>query len=161
MVSTSSICFRGTPPRAWSAIIRRSTSSIPEQRYATVADFARAIRRRHAVRWWIAMIAAASIAIVATLVVAKIRSADNTGRTYCPQRAERWREDTPPSPSRTEKATSPDVRNEKRLSDAILEATYDMHYAEMTGHTNQWGESIKIDKKAALDAMRKGIMPSY
>jgi len=69
--------------------------------------------------------------------------------------------DTPPYHSRTEKATSPDARAEKKLSDAILEAAYDMHYAETAGHTNQWGESIKIDKKAVLDAMRKGIMPSY
>lgn len=42
--------FRGNPPRSWAAIIRRATSSIPAQRYATVEDFAAAIRRRNRVR---------------------------------------------------------------------------------------------------------------
>lgn len=42
--------FRGNPPRSWAAIIRRATSSIPEQRYATVEDFAAAIRRRNRLR---------------------------------------------------------------------------------------------------------------
>ena len=56
-------CFSGKPPKAWSDIIRRSTSSIPEQRYATVADFARAVRRRHVVRWL-------SVAIITSLVAA-------------------------------------------------------------------------------------------
>ena len=66
-------CFRGKPPKAWSGIIRRSTSSIPEQRYATVADFARAVRRRHVARQWIA-------ALIAILVA--------TGMLFClyPQR---------------------------------------------------------------------------
>ena len=61
-------CFRGKPPKAWSGIIRRSTSSIPEQRYATVADFARAVRRRHVARQWMA-------ALTATLVA--------TGMLFC------------------------------------------------------------------------------
>ena len=39
-------CFGGKPPRVWTTIIRRSTSSIPEQRYATVEEFARAVRHR-------------------------------------------------------------------------------------------------------------------
>ena len=40
-------CFDGKPPRAWSRIIQRATSSIPAQRYPSVAAFARAIRQRH------------------------------------------------------------------------------------------------------------------
>ncbi len=40
-------CFNGKPPRAWARIIQRATSSIPAQRYPSVAAFARAIRRRH------------------------------------------------------------------------------------------------------------------
>ena len=39
-------CFGGKPPRVWTTIIRRSTSSIPEQRYATVEEFAWAVRHR-------------------------------------------------------------------------------------------------------------------
>ena len=46
-------CFGGKPPKVWTKIIRRSTSSIPEQRYPSVAEFARAIRRRHSAWWWI------------------------------------------------------------------------------------------------------------
>jgi len=40
-------CFGGRPPSAWERIISRSTSSIPERRYADVDAFADAIRRRH------------------------------------------------------------------------------------------------------------------
>lgn len=50
-------CFKGKPPKAWADIIRRSTSSIPGQRYASVAEFVRAVRRRHSTRHWIAAIA--------------------------------------------------------------------------------------------------------
>ena len=39
--------FGGNPPRAWVSIIRRAISSIPEQRYATVDDFAAAIHKRN------------------------------------------------------------------------------------------------------------------
>lgn len=39
--------FNGNPPRTWEGIIRRATSSIPEQRYKTVDDFAAAIRKRN------------------------------------------------------------------------------------------------------------------
>jgi len=40
-------CFGGRPPRVWERIISRSTSSIPERRYADVDAFVHAIRRRH------------------------------------------------------------------------------------------------------------------
>ena len=43
----ANIAFRGNPPRQWREIIRRSTSSIPEQRYSSVDEFAAAIRRRN------------------------------------------------------------------------------------------------------------------
>ena len=42
--------FGGNPPRSWETIIRRATSSIPAQRYATVDDFATAIRNRNRLR---------------------------------------------------------------------------------------------------------------
>ena len=57
-------CFGGKPPRAWTKIIRRSTCSIPEQRYSSVAEFTRAIRRRHAWRWWFAAIAVMAIVVL-------------------------------------------------------------------------------------------------
>ena len=37
-------CFGGNPPRAWTRIIERATSSIPARRYPSVASFARVIR---------------------------------------------------------------------------------------------------------------------
>jgi len=43
-------CFAGCPPSVWRTIVRRSTSSIPAQRYASVAEFVRAVRRRHWLR---------------------------------------------------------------------------------------------------------------
>lgn len=39
-------CFKGNPPRCWTRIIRRATSSVPEQRYASTDELARAIRHR-------------------------------------------------------------------------------------------------------------------
>ena len=39
--------FDNHPPRNWEEIIRRSTSSIPEQRYGSVEEFAAAIRHRN------------------------------------------------------------------------------------------------------------------
>lgn len=40
-------CFDGRPPHAWVPIVRRATSSLPDKRYRSVEDLARAIRRRH------------------------------------------------------------------------------------------------------------------
>ena len=42
-----STCFGGRPPRAWRAIIRRATSSLPSERYPDVASLACAVRFRH------------------------------------------------------------------------------------------------------------------
>lgn len=61
-------CFKGKPPKAWADIIRRSTSSIPGQRYASVTEFVRAVRRRHATRHLIAAIAVV-LFIAGTFVV--------------------------------------------------------------------------------------------
>ena len=40
-------CFNGNPPRAWTRIIERATSSIPAYRYPSVVALARAIRCRN------------------------------------------------------------------------------------------------------------------
>ena len=59
-------CFGGKPPKVWAQIIRRSTSSIPEQRYPSVTEFVRAIRRRHAARWRVVgCLVAATVVVVA------------------------------------------------------------------------------------------------
>ena len=49
-------CFQGKPPRCWGRIIRRSTSSIPNQRYATIVDFVKAIKRRHLLQLVLAIV---------------------------------------------------------------------------------------------------------
>ena len=67
-------CFKGKPPKAWADIIRRSTSSIPGQRYANVAEFVRAVRRRHSTRHWIAAIAVVLFIAGVTIGVEAVKS---------------------------------------------------------------------------------------
>ncbi len=55
-------CFGGKPPRQWDRIVRGATSSLPSHRYATVADFALAIRHRFFLR-------NLSIALVSIIVI--------------------------------------------------------------------------------------------
>ncbi|MBR3222071.1 MAG: serine/threonine protein kinase [Kiritimatiellae bacterium] len=76
----ANVCFDGKPPKAWTKIIRRSTSSIPEQRYATISEFAKAIHHRHATNWWlIGIISSFTIATVMAYVAmfCKISDGDN------------------------------------------------------------------------------------
>ena len=40
-------CFGGRPPKDWQPLVRRATSSLANQRYASMTDFRRAIRHRH------------------------------------------------------------------------------------------------------------------
>ena len=56
-------CFGGNPPRCWARIIRRSTSSIPSQRYGSVAQFAKAIRHRHWVNLLVLLLLAVSVVL--------------------------------------------------------------------------------------------------
>ena len=58
-------CFGGNPPLPWARIIRRSTSSIPSQRYGSVAQFAKAIRHRH----WVNHLALLLLGALVTLCV--------------------------------------------------------------------------------------------
>lgn len=55
-------CFCGKPPRQWDRIVRGATSSLPAHRYATVAIFALAIRRRFFLR-------NLSIALISIIVI--------------------------------------------------------------------------------------------
>jgi len=59
-------CFGGNPPRSWARIIRRSTSSIPSQRYKTVEEFADAVRKRHKVNVLVVVTALALLVALAT-----------------------------------------------------------------------------------------------
>ena len=62
-------CFNGNPPRAWARIIQRATSSIPSQRYPSVAAFARAVRWHHrVVKIWIALAGIGILAAVGTVL---------------------------------------------------------------------------------------------
>ena len=69
----ANVCFKGMPPRAWVPIIRRSTSSIPEQRYASVAEFAAAIRARHRGRRMALALAGACLLLAGSFVCWRAR----------------------------------------------------------------------------------------
>ena len=128
------VCFDGKPPSSWTRIIRRSTSSIPEQRYASVAEFTRAVRCRHAARWWIGGIAAVLLIGAAAICVTMMR-----------KDAERQQAE-----SARQQAVDAHVGADG-LGEILLDAVYETYYG---GDTN-------IDKKAALEIMRQGLPPSY
>lgn len=67
----ANVAFGGNPPRNWAEIIRRSTSSIPEQRFGSVDEFAAAIRRRNRARHLVVfgLMAALSVAAVALVML--------------------------------------------------------------------------------------------
>lgn len=58
-------CFEGRPPRAWEPIIHRCTSSLPNRRFRTVGEFARAVGRRHRQRLFLrtALVGLAAVAL--------------------------------------------------------------------------------------------------
>lgn len=60
-------CFGGDPPRSWVRIIRRSTSSIPSQRYASVDEFVQAIRKRHKGRFALLALVPSALLLVAAI----------------------------------------------------------------------------------------------
>ena len=128
------VCFDGKPPSSWTKIIRRSTSSIPEQRYASVAEFARAVRRRHAERWWIGGIAAVLLIGAAAICVTMMRKDAER------QQAESARQQAVDAHAGAD-----------GLGEILLDAVYETYYG---GDTN-------IDKKAALEIMRQGLLPVY
>lgn len=61
--------FGGKPPSCWNAIIRRATSSIPEQRYKTAGELAAAIRRRNAKKHLAVGFAGALLGVLAASVL--------------------------------------------------------------------------------------------
>ena len=63
----ASTCFVGRPPAIWRKIIRRATSSLPDERYPGVESFARAVRLRHLP---MALGIAAAVALALSAVVA-------------------------------------------------------------------------------------------
>ena len=148
----ANVCFDGKPPRAWAKIIRRSTSSIPEQRYATIAEFARAVRHRHVTPWF--WVITAIILLSFALFFHRFwgLSPRETPREH-PQAQSPYGD----SPSENVKYTKPSQKihdkplTKKEFDEALLNATYDIFYS---GDTN-------IDRKTAIELLRKGILPSY
>ncbi|MBQ6339856.1 MAG: serine/threonine protein kinase, partial [Kiritimatiellae bacterium] len=68
-------CFDGHPPRVWSGIIRRATSSIPKERYQTAGEFIRAIQLRRRPRRMLAVLLGTALVVgLVTLLM------PNTGR---------------------------------------------------------------------------------
>ncbi len=62
-------CFSGNPPRAWSRIICRATSSIPGERFQLISDFMRAVRHRHYAEFAFAFAGVAALVALSFLVV--------------------------------------------------------------------------------------------
>ncbi len=54
-------CFKGHPPRTWSRIIRRATSSIPGERYQTIGELVRDVRWRHSSKLILALSMSAAV----------------------------------------------------------------------------------------------------
>ena len=141
-------CFKGHPPRAWSKIIRRSTSSIPEQRYATIAEFVRAVRHRHAAPWLLTIIAIILLFLAFFLYRfwgphANAWNTHESGLRLGPSEKVKGAKSAQESPDKP--------LTKKEFDEALLNATYDIFYSNDTN----------IDKKTAIELMRKGILPSY
>ena len=71
-------CFSGNPPGPWARIVRRSTSSIPSQRYASVEQLVKAIRHRHRERW-LAVGIALGLAAILYAVILLMGTGENDG----------------------------------------------------------------------------------
>ena len=72
-------CFRNDPPRRWRNIIRRSTSTIPRQRYSSVKEFVKAVEGRGVKTAMKA--AAAGLAVLVAGAWIAFSSVDNQVRT--------------------------------------------------------------------------------
>lgn len=123
-------CFKGNPPKAWADIIRRSTSSIPGQRYASVAEFVRAVRRRHATRHLIAAIAVV-LFIAGTFVVlySHLDKKQERPKTLPAEVAVSDNKMVSPAiPTNAVIPETPVSRPAEEKADAILETIYDKYY---------------------------------
>lgn len=192
----ANVCFNGRPPKAWIAIIRRSTSSIPEQRYATIAEFARAVRRRHAILWWVMGIAATlAIVLVAvfclwprksgpvkpitpdeqvsqeprptvkpeteveTVVRPAVKPEPEIKQEIKPAAKPKFKSRKPAARGKGkpgnkqagQNARTDEAELQNAMGEALLEATYELYYSNVTN----------IDKKKAMELMRKGISPVF
>ena len=76
----ANVAFGGNPPRNWAEIIRRSTSSIPEQRFGSVDEFAAAIRRRNRARHLVVGGLVAALLVAAVALVTLCRKQDAAER---------------------------------------------------------------------------------
>ena len=158
----ANVCFSGNPPGAWTKIIRRSTSSIPEQRFATVAEFSRAIRRRHAVRWFLAcalFVCALAIGLV-LFIQANDDAVARAGKTSASPDHMSVADNTKKDANRSfgNMAHDAGARQDdaaqgakKSQNGAALKAVYDVFY----------GSDTNLDKEASLELMKKGLLPSY
>ena len=134
----ANVCFGGKPPVPWVKIIRRSTSSIPEQRYASVAEFARAVRRRHAGRWWIGGIAAGLVISAMAAGIGSLRK-DVPPQSQHPEIERQYEE---PVKDRTKAAKTLKVEERRRPTKeddsdgGLLGAVYDSIYGGDNGRYN-------------------------
>ena len=73
-------CFANNPPREWSRIIRRSSSTIASQRYRAADEFIRAVKNRHRIKYW--SVGVSSIVALCAIVGVGIMSAGNLWWDY-------------------------------------------------------------------------------
>ena len=150
-------CFKGKPPKAWADIIRRSTSSIPEQRYATVADFTLAVRRRHAFRWWVAAFAAILLVVVMFFYFDDVIGCGAYSEKRHSCRFRQWDANagSDKSVASPREGQRYDITNQ--LAEAILEATYDNYYG---GRERLSDVSVTNEVVAAKDLLSLGTTKS-
>ena len=87
-------CFNGHPPQVWQPLVRRATSSLPAQRYESMAVFARAVRRRH-LRRCLVFASLAVLSLLAAVSLALIflsRTAERQARAEIAAAAKRMAE---------------------------------------------------------------------
>ena len=155
-------CFRGKPPRLWTGIIRRSTSSIPEQRYVSVERLVNAIRHRR--RGWRLAFCASVLGMTALAVFIWV-TMHGGGESHAPTTG--GNEDRQPRSIMDLRFTDEEMRqilqdtSAERIDPTVQTVTWDAIGETTTVNgttvTKIWldGKTLKVEKPIVLDGKRK------
>jgi len=143
-------CFNGNPPIAWTEIIRRSTSSIPEQRYATVAEFMSAIRRRHAARYF--LLCAIALCIAVAIIISF------SGKASCPQPADESSPGRAACPQAAADTTTQSADAKTESENLFDLGTTSQEAGIAVTKIMLGGKDVTIPKEVVLDGKRKVII---
>lgn len=84
-------CFNGHLRRGWSAIVRHATSSLPGQRYRTVEELARAVKRRRGGVWPLAgLLFSLAVAVILAIVLRPLASNEMAVQSSVPAVEQRF-----------------------------------------------------------------------